>query len=72
MNETYEETVDCERIVSAMAGPGHEMITLTESLASGGILAEFAKDIDIQEITVVSTNIGFVRRYRKRMKNASE
>ena len=64
----YEELVRVERLVSALAGPGEETTTLTELLEEGGILKAFAEDIDIQQLTVASTNLGMVRRYTKKFK----
>ena len=70
MSNLYAETVDVERLVSAIAGKGTETTTLKDMRECGGILAAFADDIDIQQITVASTNIGMVRRYTKRFKKA--
>lgn len=64
----YQEEVDVIRLSSMIAGQGVEKTTLSGMRRDGGILAAFADDDDIQEITVVSTNIGFVRRYQKRYK----
>ncbi len=68
MSGLYEEEVRCIRVVSAIAGPGEETTTLTELSKGGGILAAFADDEDIQEITVCSTNIGMIRTYTKRFR----
>ena len=65
-NKIYAETVDVERLVSVIAGPGREETTLTELREGNGILAAFADDDDIQQLTVASTNLGMVRRYTKR------
>lgn len=65
MKQLYAEEVHCIRIASAIAGPGEETTTLAKCRESGGILTAFANDDDIQQITVVSTNIGMVRRYTK-------
>lgn len=61
----YEDEVLVERKASALAGPGKETTTLAEMREFGGILAAFADDEDIQQITVCSANIGFVRTYTK-------
>lgn len=71
-DELYHDEVDVERIVSAIAGKGFEVSSLSKMRKGGGILAAFAHDIDIQEITVVSTNIVMVRRYSKRLIKAKK
>ncbi len=63
--DIYEDVVRCKRKVSVIAGPGEETITLAEMRKDGGILAAFADDNDIQQITVYSSNIGMVRQYTK-------
>ena len=67
----YEDKVQVERLVSTIAGPGTETITIVELIESGGILRAFAEDEDIQQLTVASTNIGMVRRYTKRFKETT-
>jgi hypothetical protein len=71
--ELYEDTVDLSG-VSAIAGNlNGQTTTLTEMRASGNpLLVSFASDIDIQSMEVVSTNIGFIRRYQKRYKSGGE
>lgn len=64
-DQLYTEEVTCERKASLLAGPGFETTTLSELRSVGGLLKAFADDIDIQQMTVVSTNLGFVRQYTK-------
>ena len=63
--KTYDDKVRVVRKASAIAGVGEETTTFDEMRRLGGILKAFADDDDIQQITVVSTNIGFVREYTK-------
>lgn len=54
---------------SMISGEDTEDIDYRESLsARPAVLQAFLEDDDLQEMTVVSTNIGFVRTYRKQYK----
>lgn len=57
--------------ISAIAGDlDGQTTTLTEMRKDGPpVLKEFACDNDLIEITVVSSNIGFVRKYTKQLKD---
>lgn len=63
--KTYKDEVRVVRKASVIAGVGEETTTFNEMRRFGGILKAFADDDDIQQITVVSTTIGFVREYTK-------
>lgn len=63
--EIYEPEITCKS-VSVITGTIEEKIPHTnhcfEKLA---VLREFMADDDLQEMTVCSTNIGFVKTFRK-------
>ncbi len=69
VSDLYDETVDLSG-VSIIAGKlDGQTTTMTELRNSDiGILRCFAADDDIQCLQIVSTNIGFVRKYQKRFK----
>lgn len=62
--ELYNSEIHCKTI-SAISGEHSEDIPHTSEQFKIPILREFIADDEIQEITVVSTNIGFVRTFRK-------
>lgn len=63
----WDEVVDISGI-SAIAGSLDGTTTTLSEMRSDGpdVLKAFADDVDLMQIEVVSTNIGFVRKYTKR------
>jgi hypothetical protein len=62
--EIYEPTIRIE--TTSVFGNREEMVphTMLEKLGIG-VVTEWLKDNELQEMTVCSTNIGFVKTFRK-------
>lgn len=68
MNNIYNDEVIVD-VLSMRTGEHTDKESLSELKESNiAILRAFAEDDDIQEMRVVSTNIGFVRTYNKTYK----
>lgn len=67
--ELYADDIDFF-YVSMLAGKGEKTVRYDDPIFSDiAVLREWLAANDIQQIEVVSTNIGFVRKYRKRYRN---
>lgn len=63
--QLYEPTIRC-RTKSVISGEHEEMMKHTDPVFREiGVLREWLADNELQEITVCSTNIGFVKTFRK-------
>lgn len=65
--EIYNPMILCRR-KSLLSGSGEEWENVEDMLADEccpPVLREWIEDVDLQEITVVSTNIGFTRTYTR-------
>ena len=72
MNVTLYESALWMKGISAIAGEQKEFkrmeLSEFDEDSTPDVLLAFLKDDELQEITICSTNIGFVRTYQKRFR----